>query len=69
MNIFRFPFKWERIQNTLGGELNATEMGRMDTFINYVTNTKGAYLLLDPHNYARYKGKIIGATDSGKNKN
>lgn len=22
--------------------------------VNYITNTKGAYALLDPHNYMRY---------------
>lgn len=52
-NTFRLPFRWERLQPTLNSALNATELSRMDTFVNYATS-HGAYVLLDPHNYARY---------------
>jgi endoglucanase len=59
MTIFRLPFRWERLQQTQFAEFNADEQTRMDTFVNYATG-KGAYVLLDPHNYARYYGNIIG---------
>ncbi len=64
MNTIRFPFLWERVQLSLGSGLDPTEMSRMDTFINYVTQTKRMYLLLDPHNYARYNGQVIGGSGS-----
>ena len=52
-NTFRLPFRWERMQPTLNSALDATELSRMDTIVNYATS-HGAYVLLDPHNYARY---------------
>ena len=59
MNTIRFPFMWERVQKNLNAELDPVELSRMDTFISYVTS-KGAMLVLDPHNSARYNGQIIG---------
>ena len=59
MTIFRLPFRWERLQQAQLADFDANEQQRIDTVVNYATN-KGAYVLLDPHNYARYYGKIIG---------
>ena len=59
MNTFRVPFKWERMQRTLNGELDADELSYMDDFVEYATS-KEAYVVLDPHNYARWYGEIIG---------
>ncbi len=53
MNTFRLPFRWERLQNSQNAALNATELSRMDAFVSDAT-AKGAYVLLDPHNYERY---------------
>jgi endoglucanase len=53
MNIFRLPFRWERLQSTAYGALNQTELGRLNSFVQYATG-KRAYVVLDPHNYARY---------------
>lgn len=59
MNTFRLPFRWERIEQSLPANpnnpavFNATEIGRLDTFINYTTS-KNAYTILDPHNFQRY---------------
>jgi endoglucanase len=53
MNTFRLPFRWERLQQSANGSLNAAELGRLNTFVNYATS-RGAYVVLDPHNYARY---------------
>jgi endoglucanase len=61
MSIFRLPFRWERLQRSKLAAFNAAEQARMDTFVTYATG-KGAYVLLDPHNYARYYGNIIGAS-------
>jgi endoglucanase len=59
MNTFRLPFRWERLQQTLNGPFNAAELGRLDAFVDYATG-RGAYVVLDPHNYARYYGSVIG---------
>src|SRR3954469_11250313 len=53
MNTFRIPFRWERLQRAANGALDATELSRLNTVVNYATS-HGAYVELDPHNYARY---------------
>jgi len=53
MNIFRLPFRWERLQTSANAALNSAELGRITTFVN-ATTAKGAYVILDPHNFARY---------------
>jgi endoglucanase len=59
MTIFRIPFAWERMQPTLGGDLAAAELAHLDDVVSYATG-KGARMIVDPHNYARYNGQIIG---------
>src|SRR5262249_43953722 len=53
MNTFRMPFRWERLQQSQNAALNTTELSRMNTFVNYATS-KGAYVILEPHNFQRY---------------
>ncbi|CAK8710888.1 Cellulase family glycosylhydrolase [Candidatus Electronema halotolerans] len=53
MNTFRLPFRWERLQQSQNAALDADELARMDAFVDYATE-KGAYVILDPHNYQRY---------------
>jgi endoglucanase len=59
MNVFRLPFKWERLQHQEMDSFDQAELSRLDAFVSYATS-KGAYVLLDPHNYARYHGTVIG---------
>lgn len=59
MNTVRLPFRWERVQRTLFGSFDPTEQTRLDDVVNYATG-KGAFVLLDPHNYARYRDQVIG---------
>ncbi|MEE9428794.1 MAG: glycoside hydrolase family 5 protein [Paracoccaceae bacterium] len=59
MNVFRLPFRWERLQRQLGGPLDSTELARIKAFVSYASQ-KQAQVILDPHNYARYQGQIIG---------
>lgn len=56
VNVFRLPFAWERLQPTLNSTLDATELGRINTFVTYATG-QGASVILDPHNYARYSSQ------------
>ena len=61
MNIIRLPFRWERLQPTLNAALDPTELNRLQTFVNQAI-AAGHTVVLDPHNYARYKNNIIGAS-------
>ena len=53
MDTFRLPFRWERLQPTQSGPLDSTELSRLNNFVNYATS-KGAYVAIEPHNFARY---------------
>lgn len=60
MNTLRVPFSWERLQPTLGAAFDATEFGRLDGFVT-ATTAKGVNVVIDPHNYARWNGSLIGS--------
>ncbi|MFO0564959.1 MAG: glycoside hydrolase family 5 protein [Polyangiaceae bacterium] len=60
MDTFRVPFRWERLQHAKTGALDATELGRLDAVVAYATG-KSANVILDPHNYARYFGGVVGS--------
>jgi len=60
MNTLRVPFLWERLQRTLNADFDATELSRLDAFVT-ATTAKGVNVVLDPHNYARYNGQVIGS--------
>ena len=62
MNTIRLPFRWERLQPTLMQAFNATELARLTTFVNGAT-AQGMTVIIDPHNYARWQGKIIGSSE------
>lgn len=62
MKVFRVPFRWERLQRALNAELDATELSRLDNIVHYATSA-GAWVILDPHNYARYYGSVIGTAN------
>jgi endoglucanase len=59
MNTFRLPFRWERLQRTQFEALHGLgagptgELDRIDAFVNQATGL-GGYVILEPHNFARY---------------
>jgi len=55
----RLPFRWERLQQKVRAEFDSFNFGKIKDLVDYTTS-KGLYILLDPHNYARYYGSIIG---------
>jgi endoglucanase len=59
MNVFRLPFSWERLQPQPSADFKGEELERLDNFVNYAS-AKGAYVILDPHNYGRYYGRTLG---------
>ena len=52
------------MQPALGQGFDANELARLTDVVAYTTS-KGAYALIDPHDYARYGGKVIGDTAGG----
>ena len=60
MNTFRMPFRWARLQTSQNSALDVDELNRLEGIVNYATS-QGANVILDPHNYARYYGDIIGS--------
>jgi len=56
MNTFRVAFLVERISppsSGLLGSFDSTYLQALKDTVNYITN-KGAYAIIDPHNYLRY---------------
>lgn len=60
MNSFRLGFIWERLQPTLDREFDPVEFGRLRDTVAELTR-QGAWLVLNPHNYARYEGELVGS--------
>lgn len=56
----RFPVKWERLQPELGGGLDATYAGLIDKMLMQA-DRQGIGVILDVHNYARYRRHVIGS--------
>lgn len=52
LKLIRFPFKWERIQHELNGELNSVELKRIKDFVGEAEK-RSISVILDLHNYAR----------------
>ncbi|KAG9019909.1 hypothetical protein FRB90_000040 [Tulasnella sp. 427] len=60
-NAFRVAFLMERISppaNGLTGAFDSTYLNGLKTIVNYITG-KGAYAIIDPHNFLRYNGNVI----------
>ena len=62
MNLMRVAFRWERLQPRLNQDLDATELARLQHFIDGST-ARGLHVLLDPHNFARWHGHLIGSAE------
>lgn len=58
----RFPIKWERLQPVLNGEFDPTYAGLIDTMFTQASQADMA-IILDVHNYAKYRGNPIGSAE------
>jgi endoglucanase len=61
-NVIRLPFRWERIQPSLEGELDAAELHNLETTVA-MAKSRGMCVILDVHNYGTYRGKAVGTTE------
>jgi len=60
MNIVRLPFLWERLQPTAKGEFDPAQLAQIKKAVAQA-KANGLHLILDPHNYAKYNGALIGS--------
>jgi len=58
----RLPFRWERAQRMLMGELDSAEMSAIAKTIA-AASQQGLCVILDAHNYATYRGNAIGSAE------
>ena len=64
--LIRFPFRWERVQKQLGGELDQTEISKMKAVIT-AAQELGVYVILDLHNFGRYCTYSNGVNSNDNN--
>ncbi|NVO07442.1 MAG: glycoside hydrolase family 5 protein [Rhodoferax sp.] len=60
MNLIRLPFRWERVQHTLKGPLDAAELAQMAQVLAWARELD-LCILLDLHNYGSYRSQRIGS--------
>jgi endoglucanase len=51
--LIRLPIAWEKLQPTLNGALNQTEITNLKSFLNLAASSE-MQVIIDIHNYARY---------------
>ncbi|MBL0370533.1 glycoside hydrolase family 5 protein [Rhizobium sp. KVB221] len=56
----RLPFMWERLQPKLMQPLDKDEVGRLKEAVERIRAHR-MRIILDPHNYARYNGHLVGS--------
>jgi Ca2+-binding RTX toxin-like protein len=56
----RLPIDWENIQHSLGGALNQSIVSQLHKFIEHAA-INGQQVILDIHNYGKYRGDLIGS--------
>ncbi|KAJ7158692.1 endoglucanase [Mycena filopes] len=64
-NFFRVPFQMERLvapATGIAGPLSSAYLANLTATVNYITNTKGAFVALDPHNFMNYNNAPISST-------
>lgn len=61
MNTFRVAFKWERLQPAARSAFDGAYFERLDAIVSYAVS-KGAHVILNPHNFARYYGETVGSS-------
>lgn len=62
MNIIRLPFRWEDLQPHLRQPLDPINLERIKSVVQEAGRRR-MVVILDPHNYARYGGKMVGGPD------
>jgi endoglucanase len=61
-NIIRFPFRWVDLQPVLNQPLDTVVLNRIKDVVK-AANAHGQIVLLDPHDSARFYGKVVGSPE------
>lgn len=59
MNAIRLPVVWDTLQPSLFGELDRRYLTHIVEFLD-LAHAQAMPVLIDLHNYARYRGKLVG---------
>jgi len=51
--LVRLPIAWEKVQSSLNGPLNQTEVGKLKSFLDLAAS-RNMQVIVDIHNYGRY---------------
>ena len=62
VNVIRLPFLWEVLQPRLDAPVVPTELDRIKAVVA-MASAKGMTVMLDPHDFEHYYGKLIGGPD------
>jgi endoglucanase len=60
MNVVRLPFRWERLQKKQFAAFDQAELKRLQDTVATATGL-GMTVVLDPSNFAKYYGDLIGS--------
>jgi endoglucanase len=64
MNVFRLPFRWDRLQLTRNEPFDAAELERLLTTVKSLRALGShVHVMIDPHNYGRYGEHWIGSPE------
>ncbi|KAJ3041255.1 hypothetical protein HDV00_009648 [Rhizophlyctis rosea] len=64
LNVFRIPFSWELAQPKAGGWVDETYLAPIDQWVDSaIFENGGIHVIIEPHNFARYNGKVIGVDE------
>lgn len=64
-DLVRVPFKWERVQPTVYGGIDSFHLTELKRISDYAKSID-VKVLLDLHNYARYKGEVFTSSFGAK---
>ena len=62
LNAVRLPIVWETMQPVLNGPLDARYLSHAREFLDKA-QAQGMKVLIDLHNYGRYRDKLVGSTE------
>jgi endoglucanase len=62
IRLIRFPFIWERLQHDLYKGVNFDQIRLLRRTLDFAAE-HDQKIILDMHNYGRYKGKLIGSPE------
>ena len=62
LKIFRLNISWELLQPRLNMSLDRSYLGWIRSMVDHAAD-QGSMIIIDPHNYDRYNGEVIGSRD------